>query len=59
MEFHSRLLKNSAFGESGQSGLERETELFAWSSASLGLEWDAPATWAEALNLYIGTFSRV
>ncbi len=29
-------------GESGQSGLERETELFAWSSASLRMELDAP-----------------
>ena len=42
-----------------RAGLSERPELFAWSSASLGMELDAPATRAKALNLHTGAFSRV
>ena len=42
-----------------RAGLSEKPELFAWSSASLGMELDAPATRAKALNLHTGAFSRV
>jgi hypothetical protein len=46
-------------GESGQSGLERETGAVCLVIGVSGDGIGRPATRAEALNLYTGTFSRV
>jgi hypothetical protein len=42
-----------------RAGLSERPELFAWASASVGMELGTPATRAKALNVYTGTFSRV